>query len=101
MLTLQLKKKQTRILGSKDLHGCLGSRDYTGSFDLLSFLGFLDYLVQGTKFPVQLQLIEQLYHGVKSAIVEKLEHESEADFKLRRFTVLCEIVIDLVSKFTS
>ncbi|XP_050123855.1 uncharacterized protein LOC126601236 [Malus sylvestris] len=47
-----------------------------------------------TQLLFRLALIEQLCDGVIGVIIEKLEDESEAEFKLRRFTELCKRVVD-------
>ncbi|KAM1156430.1 hypothetical protein TB1_026529 [Malus domestica] len=51
-------------------------------------------LVQRTKLLWPVAADEQLCDGVIGVIIEKLEDESEADFKLRRFTELCKKVVD-------
>ncbi|KAM1810465.1 hypothetical protein ACFX12_027218 [Malus domestica] len=57
------------------------------------FLGFSIIWFKGQGSYGQWQLIEQLRDGV-GVIIEKLEDESEAEFKLRRFTELCKRVVD-------
>lgn len=58
------------------------------------FLGFSIIWFKGQGSYGQWQLIEQLCDGVKGVIIEKLEDEREADFKLKRFTELCKRVVD-------
>ncbi|CAN6563124.1 unnamed protein product [Malus baccata var. baccata] len=70
-------------------------RDYTDCFRFAEFfLTFSIIWFKGQSSYGQWQLIEQLCDGVKGVIIEKLEDESEADFKLRRFTELCKKVVD-------
>ncbi|PQQ01864.1 uncharacterized protein Pyn_36237 [Prunus yedoensis var. nudiflora] len=70
-----------------------GCSDWQSRFSEF-FLGFSIAWFKGQSSYGQWQLIEQLCDGVKGVVVEKLAEESEADFKLRRFTELCKRVVD-------
>ncbi|KAL6273895.1 hypothetical protein ACE6H2_024587 [Prunus campanulata] len=84
---------------TKPKHTKQTSGTYEGGLDWQSrfnefFLGFSIIWFKGQSSLGQWQLIDQLCDGVKGVMVEKLAEESNADFKLRRFTELCKKVVD-------
>ncbi|CAL9027031.1 unnamed protein product [Prunus brigantina] len=78
--------------GEKPKHN-EGCSDWQSRFAKF-FLGFSITWFKGQSSFGLWQLIKTLFHGVKGVVVEKLAEESEADFKLRRFTELCKRVVD-------
>ncbi|PQM35148.1 uncharacterized protein Pyn_02215 [Prunus yedoensis var. nudiflora] len=84
-------KKPKHAQQTSDTHEvCSDSQSRFAEF----FLGFSIIWFKGQSSYDQWQLIDQLCDGVKGVMVEKLAEESEADFKLRRFTELCKKVAD-------